>query len=105
MQWVGGRYSLWSSIGLSIAVNIGMDNFEKLLSGAHDMVGGANECICCCNLTFDCFYFILVYTLLTHVWADTHTYTHALTYTHTYTCAHLIVVCGCYYIIVVFFAG
>lgn len=34
-DWVGGRYSLWSAIGLSIAVNIGMDNFEKLLAGAH----------------------------------------------------------------------
>ena len=38
MQWVGGRYSLWSAIGLSIAVNIGMDNFEKLLAGAHFVV-------------------------------------------------------------------
>jgi glucose-6-phosphate isomerase len=36
-DWVGGRYSLWSAIGLSIAVNIGMDNFEKLLAGAHYM--------------------------------------------------------------------
>lgn len=34
-DWVGGRYSLWSAIGLSIAVHIGMDNFEKLLDGAH----------------------------------------------------------------------
>lgn len=34
-DWVGGRYSLWCAIGLSIAVNIGMDNFEQLLSGAH----------------------------------------------------------------------
>ncbi|XP_003384220.1 PREDICTED: glucose-6-phosphate isomerase-like [Amphimedon queenslandica] len=34
-DWVGGRYSLWSAIGLSIAVSIGMDNFEKLLAGAH----------------------------------------------------------------------
>lgn len=34
-DWVGGRYSLWSAIGLSIAVHIGMDNFEKLLEGAH----------------------------------------------------------------------
>ncbi len=38
MQWVGGRYSLWSAIGLSIAVNIGMDNFERLLAGAHFVV-------------------------------------------------------------------
>ena len=36
-DWVGGRYSLWSSIGLSIALYIGMDNFEELLAGAHDM--------------------------------------------------------------------
>jgi len=36
-DWVGGRYSLWSAIGLSIAVNIGMDNFEKLLDGGHFM--------------------------------------------------------------------
>ncbi|CAJ0946551.1 unnamed protein product, partial [Mesorhabditis belari] len=34
-DWVGGRYSLWSAIGLSIAVHIGFDNFEKLLEGAH----------------------------------------------------------------------
>ncbi|CAI5438427.1 unnamed protein product [Caenorhabditis angaria] len=33
-DWVGGRYSLWSAIGLSIAVHIGYDNFEKLLDGA-----------------------------------------------------------------------
>ena len=36
-DWVGGRYSLWSSIGLSIACTIGFDNFEKLLDGAHAM--------------------------------------------------------------------
>ncbi len=36
-DWVGGRYSLWSSVGLSIALYIGMDNFEELLAGAHDM--------------------------------------------------------------------
>ncbi len=36
-DWVGGRYSLWSAIGLSIAVSIGMDNFEELLTGAHQM--------------------------------------------------------------------
>ncbi len=36
-DWVGGRYSLWSAIGLSIAVAVGMDNFEELLSGAHAM--------------------------------------------------------------------
>ena len=34
-DWVGGRYSLWSAIGLSIAIYLGMDNFEALLSGAH----------------------------------------------------------------------
>ncbi len=36
-DWVGGRYSLWSAIGLSIAMYIGMDNFEELLTGAHEM--------------------------------------------------------------------
>jgi glucose-6-phosphate isomerase len=36
-DWVGGRYSLWSSIGLSIALAVGMDNFEDLLAGAHAM--------------------------------------------------------------------
>ena len=35
-DWVGGRYSLWSSIGLSIACTIGFDNFKQLLEGAHD---------------------------------------------------------------------
>jgi len=35
-DWVGGRYSLWSAIGLSIALGIGYDNFEELLAGAHD---------------------------------------------------------------------
>jgi len=36
-DWVGGRYSLWSAIGLPIALAIGMDNFEALLQGAHDI--------------------------------------------------------------------
>ena len=36
-NWVGGRYSLWSSIGLSIACAIGFDNFIELLEGAHAM--------------------------------------------------------------------
>ncbi|XP_072013655.1 glucose-6-phosphate isomerase-like [Amphiura filiformis] len=36
-DWVGGRYSLWSAIGLSIALYVGMDNFESLLAGAHFM--------------------------------------------------------------------
>lgn len=36
-DWVGGRYSLWSSIGLSIAIYIGMDRFEALLQGAYEM--------------------------------------------------------------------
>jgi glucose-6-phosphate isomerase len=35
-DWVGGRYSLWSAIGLSIACYIGFDNFEALLAGAHE---------------------------------------------------------------------
>ena len=36
-DWVGGRYSLWSAIGLTIALYIGFENFEELLLGAHDM--------------------------------------------------------------------
>jgi glucose-6-phosphate isomerase len=36
-DWVGGRYSLWSAIGLSIALTIGYDNFESLLKGAFEM--------------------------------------------------------------------
>ncbi|MBF0528118.1 MAG: glucose-6-phosphate isomerase [Deltaproteobacteria bacterium] len=36
-DWVGGRYSLWSAIGLSIALAVGMDRFEELLSGAHQV--------------------------------------------------------------------
>jgi glucose-6-phosphate isomerase len=36
-DWVGGRYSLWSAIGLSIACVIGMDHFEELLAGGHAM--------------------------------------------------------------------
>lgn len=35
-DWVGGRYSLWSAIGLPIALTIGADKFEELLAGAHD---------------------------------------------------------------------
>lgn len=36
-DWVGGRYSLWSCIGLSVALYVGFENFEGLLSGAHEM--------------------------------------------------------------------
>ncbi len=36
-DWVGGRYSLWSAAGLSIALYLGMDHFECLLAGAHEM--------------------------------------------------------------------
>ncbi|SHG18242.1 glucose-6-phosphate isomerase [Vibrio gazogenes] len=36
-SWVGGRYSLWSAIGLSIILGIGFDNFVELLSGAHEV--------------------------------------------------------------------
>ena len=36
-DWVGGRFSLWSAVGLSIALAIGYDNFDKLLEGAHAM--------------------------------------------------------------------
>jgi glucose-6-phosphate isomerase len=36
-DWVGGRYSLWSAIGLSIAIYLGMERFEELLTGAHQV--------------------------------------------------------------------
>ena len=36
-EWVGGRYSLWSSIGLSIAISIGYERFEEMLAGAREM--------------------------------------------------------------------
>lgn len=36
-DWVGGRYSSWSAIGLSICLSVGFDNFEKLLKGAYEM--------------------------------------------------------------------
>jgi glucose-6-phosphate isomerase len=36
-DWVGGRYSMWSSIGLSIALAVGYEHFEQMLDGAHDM--------------------------------------------------------------------
>ena len=36
-EWVGGRYSLWSSIGLSIAISIGFEQFEQMLGGAREM--------------------------------------------------------------------
>lgn len=36
-EWVGGRYSLWSAIGLPVALMVGMDKFRALLAGAHEM--------------------------------------------------------------------
>lgn len=36
-DWVGGRFSVWSAVGLPIALSIGMDNFRKFLAGAHAM--------------------------------------------------------------------
>lgn len=36
-DWVGGRFSLWSAVGLTIAISVGYDNFEKLLQGANQM--------------------------------------------------------------------
>ncbi|MCB0371424.1 MAG: glucose-6-phosphate isomerase, partial [Muricauda sp.] len=36
-DWVGGRFSLWSAVGLSIALSVGHENFEALLAGAHEM--------------------------------------------------------------------
>src|SRR5260370_28088641 len=42
-DWVGGRYSLWSSIGLSIVCTIGFENFAQLLEGAHAMDNHFND--------------------------------------------------------------
>lgn len=36
-DWVGGRYSLWSAVGISIALGVGYDNFDQLLKGANDL--------------------------------------------------------------------
>ena len=36
-DWVGGRFSLWSAVGLSISLTVGIDNFDKLLKGAYEM--------------------------------------------------------------------
>lgn len=36
-DWVGGRFSLWSAVGLSISLAVGFDHFDELLAGAHDM--------------------------------------------------------------------
>ena len=36
-EWVGGRFSIWSAVGLTIAIAIGYDNFESFLTGAHEM--------------------------------------------------------------------
>lgn len=36
-DWVGGRYSMWSAVGLSIAISVGMDYFEEMLQGAYEM--------------------------------------------------------------------
>ena len=37
-DWVGGRFSLWSSLGITIALAIGQDNFQELLSGAQELI-------------------------------------------------------------------
>jgi len=42
-DWVGGRFSLWSSVGISIALAIGYDNFEKLLQGANNILSFPND--------------------------------------------------------------
>lgn len=36
-DWVGGRYSVWSAIGLSVALHVGFENYQHLLEGAHFM--------------------------------------------------------------------
>jgi len=45
-DWVGGRYSLWSAIGLSIVIAVGSDNFDDLLQGAHEMDNHFQEAPC-----------------------------------------------------------
>jgi len=49
-DWVGGRYSLWSAIGLPIAIYIGMNQFERLLAGAHAMDKHFRESPLECNM-------------------------------------------------------
>ena len=51
-DWVGGRYSLWSAIGLPIALLVGMDRFEELLSGGHvmDELSSAMKPACHCRV-------------------------------------------------------
>lgn len=49
-DWVGGRYSLWSAIGLPIAIYIGMNHFERLLAGAHAMDRHFRESPLECNM-------------------------------------------------------
>ncbi len=49
-DWVGGRYSLWSAIGLPIAIYIGMNQFERLLAGAHAMDRHFRESPLECNM-------------------------------------------------------
>ena len=49
-DWVGGRYSLWSSIGLSIALHVGFEHFEKMLEGAHAMDRHFHEAPLKCNM-------------------------------------------------------
>ena len=46
-DWVGGRYSVWSTVGLSVAISLGMDEFEKLLLGASE----ADKHFCKADLT------------------------------------------------------
>lgn len=36
-DWVGGRFSLWSTVGMSVALGVGTENFQQILDGAHDM--------------------------------------------------------------------
>lgn len=71
-DWVGGRYSLWSAIGLSIALHIGFDNYSRLLEGAHWMDQHF------CNASLDCNAPVLLAML--GIWYINfhHTETHAL---------------------------
>ncbi|ESU29093.1 glucose-6-phosphate isomerase [Flavobacterium limnosediminis JC2902] len=43
-DWVGGRFSMWSAVGLSIALSVGSENFEKLLEGAKEMDAHFESC-------------------------------------------------------------
>jgi glucose-6-phosphate isomerase len=55
-DWVGGRFSLWSAVGLTISLAIGFDNFDELLGGADEMDDHFKRQILIriCRLFFSC---------------------------------------------------